>query len=165
MGRAAYGVKGITLEAGDQVVGADVVEKATTILTVTENGYGKRTEESEYRQQGRGGKGIIDIKTTERNGQVVGLVQVTDEDQVMLVTNGGMLIRMKVGEISVIGRNTQGVRLISLESASEKVSGISKLPKIEGEETEEGELVAPAVPSEVPAAEEEPEGGGEPSAS
>ncbi len=113
MGRQAYGVKGITLEPGDEVVGADVVEPGTTILTVTENGYGKRTEEAEYRIQGRGGKGIIDIKTTERNGNVVGLAQVKDRDEVMLVTNGGMLIRIKVHDISVIGRNTQGVRLIS----------------------------------------------------
>jgi len=129
MGRQAYGVKGITLDDGDEVVGADVVEPGSTILTVTENGYGKRTEESEYRVQGRGGKGIIDIKTTERNGMVVGLAQVKDRDEVMLVTNGGMLIRIKVRDISVIGRNTQGVRLISLDSAGEKVSGISKLPE------------------------------------
>jgi len=136
MGRTAYGVKGITLEPGDEVVGADVVERGSTILTVTENGYGKRTEEGEYRIQGRGGKGIIDIKTTERNGKVVGLAQVKDRDGVMLVTSGGMLIRIKVHDISVIGRNTQGVRLISLESDGEKVSGISKLP--EAEETGEG---------------------------
>jgi DNA gyrase subunit A len=136
MGRQAYGVKGITLEDGDEVVGADVVEKATTILTVTENGYGKRTEEAEYRSQGRGGKGIIDIKTTERNGKVVGLVQVTDGDEVMLVTNGGMLIRMKAKEISVIGRNTQGVRLIALENGTEKVTGISKLPESSSEPEE-----------------------------
>jgi DNA gyrase subunit A len=129
MGRTAYGVKGITLESGDGVVGADLVEPGTTILTVTENGYGKRTQESEYRVQGRGGKGIIDIKTTERNGRVVGIAQVRDTDEVMLVTNGGMLIRMRVNEISVIGRNTQGVRLISLESAEEKVTGISRLPE------------------------------------
>jgi DNA gyrase subunit A len=135
MGRAAYGVKGITLEPGDEVVGADVVEKGTTILTVTENGYGKRTEESEYRVQGRGGKGVIDIKTTDRNGKVIGLVQVRDEDEVMLVTSQGMLIRMRVKEISVIGRNTQGVRLISLESPQEKVTGVSKLP----EATQDGE--------------------------
>jgi len=141
MGRAAYGVKGITLEPGDEVVGADVVEKGSTILTVTENGYGKRTEESEYRVQGRGGKGVIDIKTTERNGRVIGLVQVKDSDQVMLVTNGGMLIRMKVREISVIGRNTQGVRLIALEDANEKVTGISKLPESETED--EGPQGAP----------------------
>ncbi|HYI00175.1 DNA gyrase subunit A [Hyalangium sp.] len=136
MGRQAYGVKGITLEDGDEVVGADVVEKGTTILTVTENGYGKRTEETEYRSQGRGGKGIIDIKTTERNGKVVGLVQVKDGDEVMLVTNGGMLIRMKAKEISVIGRNTQGVRLIALENGTEKVTGISKLPEASGEAEE-----------------------------
>jgi DNA gyrase subunit A len=139
MGRQAYGVKGITLEEGDEVVGADVVEKETTILTVTENGYGKRTEEGEYRTQGRGGKGIIDIKTTERNGKVVGLVQVKDGDEVMLVTNGGMLIRMRAKEISVIGRNTQGVRLIALENGTEKVTGISKLPESnEAEEPDNG---------------------------
>ncbi|WPB76043.1 DNA gyrase subunit A [Archangium violaceum] len=163
MGRQAYGVKGITLEDGDEVVGADVVEKDTTILTVTENGYGKRTEESEYRQQGRGGKGIIDIKATERNGKVVGLVQVTDKDEVMLVTNGGMLIRMKAKEISVIGRNTQGVRLIALESADEKVTGISKLPESEdetengGETTEPVEAAASEEPSEAGAATESSE--------
>ncbi|KFA92007.1 DNA gyrase subunit A [Archangium violaceum] len=166
MGRQAYGVKGITLEEGDEVVGADVVEKDTTILTVTENGYGKRTEESEYRQQGRGGKGIIDIKATERNGKVVGLVQVTDKDEVMLVTNGGMLIRMKAKEISVIGRNTQGVRLIALESADEKVTGISKLPESEDETENGGETTAPveAVASEEPSeAEAATESSGEPS--
>jgi len=148
MGRQAYGVKGITLEDGDEVVGADVVEKDTTILTVTENGYGKRTEEAEYRQQGRGGKGIIDIKTTDRNGKVVGLLQVTDKDEVMLVTNGGMLIRMKAKEISVIGRNTQGVRLIALESADEKVTGISKLPESQEEPEENGEAPAVTAPLE-----------------
>src|SRR5215472_9507242 len=138
MGRQAYGVKGITLDDGDEVVGADVVEPGSTILTVTENGYGKRTEESEYRVQGRGGKGIIDIKTTERNGKVVGLAQVKDRDEVMLVTNGGMLIRIKVHDISVIGRNTQGVRLITLESAGEKVSSISKLPESSDENGDAG---------------------------
>ncbi|WNG54420.1 DNA gyrase subunit A [Archangium gephyra] len=156
MGRQAYGVKGITLEDGDEVVGADVVEKDTTILTVTENGYGKRTEESEYRQQGRGGKGIIDIKATERNGKVVGLVQVTDKDEVMLVTNGGMLIRMKAKEISVIGRNTQGVRLIALESADEKVTGISKLPESDDETETGGETTEPV---EAAASEESSEAG------
>jgi DNA gyrase subunit A len=152
MGRAAYGVKGITLGPGDEVVGADVVEKGTTILTVTAKGYGKRTEESEYRVQGRGGKGVIDIKTTDRNGRVVGLVQVRDQDGVMLVTSGGMLIRMRVKEISVIGRNTQGVRLISLESAQEKVTGISKLPEdaeTDEEPPTEGEVLPPSA-SETP---------------
>jgi DNA gyrase subunit A len=138
MGRNAYGVKGITLEKDDELVGADLVEPGTAILTVTENGYGKRTEESEYRIQGRGGKGIIDIKTTDRNGLVVGAVPVRDRDQIMLVTSAGMLIRMKVGDISVIGRNTQGVRLITLESAGEKVTGLSRLPEEDGNGGEGG---------------------------
>ncbi|MBX7101863.1 MAG: DNA gyrase subunit A [Myxococcaceae bacterium] len=171
MGRTAYGVKGITLEGDDEVVSAEVVEKGATILTVTENGYGKRTEEAEYRTQGRGGKGIIDIKTTERNGRVTAAVQVKDDDQVMLVTNGGMLIRMRVKEVSVIGRNTQGVRLITLENAQEKVVGLSKLPEIAGAEDEGeggdgdgsggggGGGEGPAAPP-APAAPEAPEGGG-----
>ncbi len=143
MGRAAFGVKGITLDEVDEVVSAEVVEKGTTLLTVTENGYGKRTVEDEYRVQGRGGKGIIDIKTTERNGRVVGAVQVKDDDEAMLVTSGGVLIRMGVKEISVIGRNTQGVRLITLDDEHEKVVGISHLPK---DETSEGEEPAPEAP-------------------
>jgi DNA gyrase subunit A len=158
MGRQAYGVKGITLEAGDEVVGADVVEPGTTILTVTENGYGKRTEEPEYRIQGRGGKGIIDIKTTERNGTVVGLAQVKDRDEVMLVTNGGMLIRIKVHDISVIGRNTQGVRLIALESSGEKVSGISKLPEAAEENGDGGNGVEILPPSPEPEGSEPTDG-------
>jgi DNA gyrase subunit A len=138
MGRVAYGVKGITLAEGDEVVGAEVVEKGASLLTVTERGFGKRTEESEYRTQGRGGKGIIDIKTTVRNGQVVGLIQVKDEDEMMLMTNAGTLIRMAAKEISVIGRNTQGVRLIALENEEEKVVGVSRLPEIAEEAGGEG---------------------------
>ena len=164
MGRTAFGVKGITLEKDDEVVGADLVEPQTTILTVTENGYGKRTEESEYRVQGRGGKGIIDIKTTDRNGLVVGAVPVRDRDQIMLVTSAGMLIRMKVGDISVIGRNTQGVRLITLESAGETVTGLSRLPEDEdgnggGEERGGGEEPPEAsAPDDASAAAESGEG-------
>ena len=164
MGRTAFGVKGITLEKDDEVVGADLVEPQTTILTVTENGYGKRTEESEYRVQGRGGKGIIDIKTTDRNGLVVGAVPVRDRDQIMLVTSAGMLIRMKVGDISVIGRNTQGVRLITLESAGETVTGLSRLPEDEdgnggGEERGGGEETPEAsAPDDASAAAESGEG-------
>ena len=162
MGRAAFGVKGITLDDGDGVVSAEVVEKGTTLLTVSENGFGKRTLEEEYRVQGRGGKGIIDIKTTERNGRVIGAVQVKDDDEVMLVTSGGVLIRMGVKEISVIGRNTQGVRLITLDDASQKVVGISHLPKEEGVvEVPEGgaasiETTTP-VPTPAPAAAVEPD--------
>ena len=162
MGRAAFGVKGITLEEGDEVVSAEVVEKGTMLLTVTENGYGKRTVEDEYRVQGRGGKGIIDIKTTERNGRVVGAVQVKNDDEVMLVTSGGVLIRMGVNDISTIGRNTQGVRLITLDDAQQRVVGISHLPKeeaVEGETppiAESGIVAAPPPPPATP-----PEGEGE----
>jgi DNA gyrase subunit A len=137
MGRSAYGVKGITLEGNDEVVSAEVVETNKTILTATEKGYGKRTEESEYRVQGRGGKGIIDIKTTERNGPVVGVAQVSDSDEIMIITNQGMLIRTPVKGISVIGRNTQGVRLITLENEAEKVVGIAKIA--ESTEVDEGD--------------------------
>ncbi|MCA2978379.1 MAG: DNA gyrase subunit A [Myxococcaceae bacterium] len=159
MGRGAVGVKGITLEAGDEVVSAEVVEKGTTLLTVTENGYGKRTLEDEYRTQGRGGKGIIDIKTTERNGRVVGAVQVRDTDEVMIVTTSGVLIRMKVKDISVIGRNTQGVRLITLDGADEKVAGLSHVPEVKDDELgeapvdgEPGEAAPPAVNGQAPGA-------------
>jgi DNA gyrase subunit A len=127
MGRTAYGVKGITLEPGDVVVSAEVVEPGHSILSVTENGFGKRTEEAEYRLQGRGGKGIITIKTTERNGGVVGAVQVTEADNIMIITNKGMLIRMPARDISVIGRNTQGVRLIDIGEAEELVVGLTRV--------------------------------------
>ncbi|MBL8916175.1 MAG: DNA gyrase subunit A [Archangium sp.] len=158
MGRAAFGVKGITLEPGDAVVSAEVVEKGTALLTVTENGFGKRTAEDEYRVQGRGGKGIIDIKTTDRNGSVVGAVQVKDDDEVMLITSAGVLIRMAVKDISVIGRNTQGVRLITLDDEKDKVTGISHVPKDPeaaeggGESNGGGETPpAPAAPETPPA--------------
>ncbi len=137
MGRTAYGVKGITLDEGDQVVSMESLpadEGATgTILTVTANGYGKRTELGEYRIQSRGGKGIITIKTTERNGPVVGAASVTDAEEVMIITNGGMLIRMPAKGISVIGRNTQGVRLIALESKEEQVVGVAKVAETTAE--------------------------------
>ena len=131
MGRTAYGVKGITLEPEDAVVSAEVLPALAegapvpTILTVTRNGYGKRTELSEYRVQSRGGKGLITIKTTERNGPVVAAARVLETEEVMLITNNGMLIRMTASGISVIGRNTQGVRLITLESKDEEVVGVA----------------------------------------
>jgi len=136
MGRAAHGVKAITLEDDDVVVGADVVTPGAAVLTVTENGYGKRTPESEYRVQGRGGKGLITIKTTERNGKVAGVSQVQDGDEVMLITNAGTLIRMAVNEISMIGRNTQGVRLITV-GKGEKVVGVARLADVGKAEEEE----------------------------
>jgi len=129
MGRTAYGVKGITLEEGDQVVGAELLRGGSTILTLTENGYGKRTALEDYRRTHRGGKGIIDIKTSDRNGSVVAMVQTTDADELMIITNKGMIIRTRVAEISVIGRNTQGVRLIDLRQEGEKVVGATRAPE------------------------------------
>ena len=157
MGRAAYGVKGITLEEGDAVVSAEVLTPGSSILTVTEHGYGKRTEEAEYRLQGRGGKGIITIKTTERNGGVVGAVQVSDADHLMIITDKGMLIRMPAKGISVIGRNTQGVRLIGVDGEGEKVVGLSRLA---AEEAVEGGEPPPGEPESEPGEpESEPEPG------
>lgn len=126
MGRVAAGNIGIRMSAGDEVVGMGILQEGETILTVTENGYGKRTKTSEYRKQARGGKGIFNIKTSERNGCVVYSCQVTDPDQLMIVTAGGKVIRLRVSDISIIGRNTQGVRLINL-GENEKVVSVAKL--------------------------------------
>ncbi|MCP4668589.1 MAG: DNA gyrase subunit A [Deltaproteobacteria bacterium] len=126
MGRIAAGNIGIRMEPGDEVVGMEALKEGATILTVTEKGYGKRTRTEEYRSQSRGGKGILTIKATERNGPVVYSCQVTDQDQLMIITEHGKIIRLRVGDISVIGRNTQGVRLIDL-GEGEKVVGVAKL--------------------------------------
>jgi DNA gyrase subunit A len=136
MGRLAAGVKGITLADDDEVVGVVVLTSDDSILTVTENGYGKRTDVSEYRVQRRGGMGIFAISTSERNGKVVGALQVKNDDQVMLIANSGKVIRMPVDSVRVIGRNTQGVRLINLDE-QEKVVGLSILAReteVDGEE-------------------------------
>jgi DNA gyrase subunit A len=126
MGRVATGNIGIRLDPEDRVVGMEVLDEGSTILTVTENGYGKRTPTTEYRRQARGGKGILTIKTTERNGPVVYAWEVTDSDQLMIITEKGKIIRLRASEISVIGRNTQGVRLINLEE-DEKVVDVAKV--------------------------------------
>ena len=138
MGRLAAGVKGITLGEDDEVVGVVVIDGDDSILTVTENGYGKRTAVSEYKLQKRGGKGVFAIKTSERNGYVVGALQVVDEDQVMLITTSGKVIRMPMDTVRIIGRNTQGVRLINLEEG-EKVVALSMIAReeISGEETDD----------------------------
>ena len=138
MGRLAAGVKGMTLGENDEIVGAVVLKNDDSILTVTENGYGKRTAVSDYRLQKRGGKGILAIKTSERNGLVVGALQVVDEDQVMLIANSGKVIRMPMDTIRVIGRNTQGVRLINLNE-EEKVVGMSMLARGTDVDEEAGE--------------------------
>jgi DNA gyrase subunit A len=134
MGRTAYGVKGIELEDGDEVVGLEVVSPGGTILTVTGNGYGKRTGIDEYRVQSRGGKGLINIKTTGRNGPVVGVKFLRGDEQVMLITEKGMIIRLNTAEISTIGRNTQGVRLIQLEEGDHLVSVARLAEREEGDE-------------------------------
>ncbi|MES2856178.1 MAG: DNA gyrase subunit A [Bdellovibrionota bacterium] len=126
MGRSARGVKGITLSKGDSVIGLEVLDKSSkaTLLMVTENGYGKRTPIEEYRTQSRGGSGIITQKTTDKVGKVVGTRSVLDTDEVMITTDKGQTIRMICSDISVVGRNTQGVRLISL-NADEKATGLA----------------------------------------
>ncbi|MCL4811804.1 MAG: DNA gyrase subunit A [Vicinamibacteraceae bacterium] len=122
MGRPAYGVRGITLRDNDEVVAMEVVRPGGTLLTVTENGFGKRTELEEYRIQSRGGSGIINIQTSERNGKVVGVAFVDDDDEVMLVTEAGQIIRMAVRDVRAIGRNTQGVSLMRNEEGDRVVS-------------------------------------------
>jgi len=126
MGRVAAGNIGIRMEPGDEVVAMEILKEGSTILTVTENGYGKRTRTEEYRTQSRGGKGILTIKASERNGPVVYSYQANDMDELMIITGHGKIIRMRVVDISVIGRNTQGVRLINL-GEGEKVVGVARL--------------------------------------
>src|SRR5437879_4217330 len=125
MGRTASGVRGIDVEDGDQVIAADAVQEAASILTVTERGYGKRTPLDEYRLQGRAGKGIIDIKTAGRNGTVVGMLQVREGDDILVVTTKGKLIRIHAADVSSQGRNTMGVRIIELD-ADDKVGSIAR---------------------------------------
>ncbi len=129
MGRTAYGVKGITLEEGDVVIGMETItpDSTTAILTVTEGGYGKRTPVTEYRVQGRGGKGIISVKTTERNGLAVAFLQVRDDDQLMVMAAHGKVLRCRVDDIREIGRNTQGVRLLELEGGDDRVVSVARL--------------------------------------
>jgi DNA gyrase subunit A len=113
----------------------EMLNRGASILTVSEKGYGKRTEMEEYRLQSRGGKGIITMKATEKTGRIVGGQQVTDDDQLMLVTNNGKIIRLRMRDIRVIGRNTQGVRLIDLEEG-ERVVSLARLAEKEEEEEE-----------------------------
>jgi DNA gyrase subunit A len=135
MGRSAVGVWGIRLEDGDAVCDMVVTDGTGSLLTVCENGYGKRTLVEEYRLQSRGGKGIIDIKTSDRNGKVVNLLAVADDDEVMLITKDGQIVRTKVGEVSIVGRNTQGVRCIAL-NGDDKLVGVARIPREEPESTD-----------------------------
>jgi DNA gyrase subunit A len=135
-GRGTYGVVGMRLDDGDALVSMEILSLGCDVLTVAENGFGKRTETDEYRLQSRGGKGIITMKTTDKNGRVMGAQQVTQDDQLMLVTNRGKIIRLRIKDIRVIGRNTQGVRLIDLEEG-ERVVSLARLAEKEEEEEEE----------------------------
>ncbi|OGW25333.1 MAG: DNA gyrase subunit A [Nitrospirae bacterium GWC2_42_7] len=125
VGRSAKGVRGIRLVKGDEVVAAEVAEEKTAILTVAENGFGKRTRIEDYPLQGRGGKGVISIKLTEKGGKVTGLLQVRDEDEVVMIAGGGKLIRTTAQNISIHGRNTQGVKL--MDTADEKIVSLAKV--------------------------------------
>jgi DNA gyrase subunit A len=126
MGRVSRGVRGMRIADDEAIIALIIAEEEGAILTSTEFGYGKRTNLAEYRIQGRGGQGIISIQTSERNGQVVGAVQVCDDDQIMLITNGGTLVRTPVKDVSLVGRNTQGVRLINL-SNDERLVGLERV--------------------------------------
>ncbi|MCB1824368.1 MAG: DNA gyrase subunit A [Candidatus Competibacteraceae bacterium] len=127
-GRSACGVRGIRLGDGQKVIALIVVSEGT-VLTVTENGYGKRTPVDDYPRRGRGGQGVISIQTSERNGLVTGAVQVESDHDIMLITDGGTLVRTRVEEISLVSRNTQGVKLISLQG-DEKLVGVEKIESI-----------------------------------
>ena len=126
MGRTATGVRGIALADGDQVVGMEILAGDAQILTTTERGYGKRTPLDEYRPQKRGGQGIINIRANDRNGPVIGIAQVVDDDDVMLITDAGQVLRCPVDGISSMGRATQGVRVMRL-SKDEKLVSIARL--------------------------------------
>jgi DNA gyrase subunit A len=129
-GRVAGGVRGIDVEEGDQVIAAEVVQEGVAILTVTGRGYGKRTPLEEYRLQGRAGKGIIDIKTGGRNGAVVGLLQVRQGDDLLVVTTKGKIIRVRTDEVTSQGRNTMGVRIIDLDPDDQ----VGSVARVEGEQ-------------------------------
>ena len=124
MGRDTRGVKGITLEENQSVIALIMPNKDNEILTVSENGYGKRSKVEDFRKTKRGAKGVIAMQLSERNGKLISANQVSDEDQVILISDKGTLVRTKVSEISVIGRNTQGVRVIKLK-ANEKLNGMA----------------------------------------
>jgi DNA gyrase subunit A len=131
-GRVATGVRGMRLAQGDQIVGMEVLSHGQTLFAVTENGYGKRTSIDEYPVQKRGGKGVISIKTTERNGMVIGILLVEEDDDLMLMTDAGKVIRMQINSISIISRNTQGVKLMGMD-IEERVVGAARLAEKEDE--------------------------------
>jgi DNA gyrase subunit A len=139
MGRTAAGVRGIRLREGQQVISL-IIAADGMVLNITENGYGKRTRLEEFTRHKRGGQGMIAIQTSERNGGVIGAILVNETDEIMLITSGGVLVRTRVSEISVVGRNTQGVRVIRLDK-KEKVVGVDRVDGLEDETEESDEQV------------------------
>ncbi len=133
MGRGAYGVRGITLEGKDYVIGMVVIRRDATLLVVTEKGYGKRSEIADYRMTNRGGKGVINLKVTDKVGEVVAIKEALDTDELMIISQKGIIIRQPIAKIKVIGRNTQGVRLINLDSGDRVVDVARVIPEEEGE--------------------------------
>jgi len=139
LGRTAAGVRGIRLRKDDEVVGMVVVDEMATLLTVCENGHGKRTSFAEYRVQGRGGSGIINIKVTKRNGCVVAMKAMRDADELMLITLQGKIVRMGLTDMRIIGRATQGVRFIALREGDKLVS----VARVVSDDNTQGELDMP----------------------
>jgi len=164
IGRTAHGVRGIRLHEGDSVEGVIIAQEQASVLTVCENGYGKRTAISEYRLTNRGGKGVINIRTTERNGKVVNVVEATDDDEVMILTHGGMAIRCPMQQVRMIGRATQGVRVINLEEGDRVVAlaGLAKEILDEEVEADAARAAAKAAAPKVPATDESEEDATEP---
>jgi DNA gyrase subunit A len=150
MGRTACGVRGIKLGQGQRVISL-IVARPGDVLTVTENGFGKRTPVEQFPVKGRAGMGVISIKTSERNGDQIGAVRVLEDDEIMLITDGGTLVRTRVADVSQMSRDTQGVKMISL-TKKEKLIGIERIEVLEGDEGEDVE--APAEDAGEPAGEE-----------
>ncbi len=171
MGRTARGVRGIRMADGFSMIALIIPAEGKQILTVSENGYGKRTNTEEFPQYGRGGQGVIAMQTSKRNGAVVGAVQVTDNEEIMLISDKGTLVRTRVAEVSVQGRNTQGVRLIKLKEG-EALVGLERVEEPSEEDVEEavsaaeqtGEAASAGVPDEEPSADKEPSADEEPPA-
>lgn len=153
-GRGTYGVKGITLEEGDAVVSLETINTGATLLTVSAKGYGKRSEVEEYRRRSRGGKGIITMRTTDKSGEIISVRQVTDDDHLMLMTDTGRIIRLRMVELRVIGRNTQGVRLVTT-GPEERVVSLALLAEKEDEIVAEEAAVALVAEEEISTTTEE----------
>ena len=136
-GRRTKGVRGIMLSSTDEVIGMLIAKREGSVLVASENGYGKRSLLEEYRIQSRGGKGVYTMKKTPKTGQVVTILETTDDDDLMIITNAGVMIRQKVNLIRVIGRNTQGVKLLRLDDGS-KISSVTKVINDTDEDSEDG---------------------------